>query len=1729
MSDAPLDTFLADLAASVHEAGVQFLARTWLCFGGKRAFGHLELRSYYREDGLSAAGFQVLEEAYAPRSMVLNDQVQPYGSKDTLVHMPELYRVQVRPRTYDAREARKLHIWHPGHALWVDIEPDDTPQDVLAVPVTPSAKTSKDESNVAMPPLRIAEGAVDVRLDLKDNSLFQTHMEMNLAHAIVFGLFGFHLIGRRYWPVRITAQGIEFDATLPDPTRRYAGMGEVGDRIAVRLRLETLPHKKNLACPYVLRLIGPSLALDPDSSVVHLARLRDRLSQAAGSLVQSGNPAWLRVDTLGAIPPVFWPLQFRLAAGHNRLHFVSVPDNETEAVLQIDPAALDLRLATRSTHPEADTGLARVHLDEAAWLKETAGFRLAVRAGHEPGAVVTKPAATQTYALTYSRTDTVWSGSLTGQITDERVHVPLGLLVDRLTPLYRAAHAIAATETAPYAFLAVQDGWLQMPLDKAATQLGAADPVAGGPQAMTGRIVFFPDADGTEAATGLSIDDARRMGVDIHWQGEDPLAAQVNVIPEEPTGQFLGFLYAADTSPDARNAVPVWSAGDAATREVPLWFGLGAGIEPTATLTWSREAGTRWSLDFAAGSRLSEADDTRPSWLAWLSPGPHPFVTNYAMARTAQGVRAPSTTRGMVPYQVDGRAIMIFSAAATSDGTGNTLPRLTGPDGKVLPGPPVLAEEQPEAHAPLARSLLLPTLNGTESPVPSDTEMRDWTHMMRLRYDLPVLDDLFAWSDPPPSEPQPSPAVVPDATKVPEPLPPPPVVTALMPEQLAEIWRANEHRMRLTWTKDALVSNDLLGTNGIAHSVKFNKIAAPHPFHTKVAITLSPTTLLGKVDFIDLPEQPKGLEGALVGLGGRLRQGQKPLSLVLKNGELYPTALGETATVTVTGYAADHYVDPDLPKLMTDNRGSAVDPVGTPRLRAVAQRAAPGEVPGVKHLLTLARDQIVTSDQIKFGFAARDLPVTPGPGGLGYVFHGVSVDGQAGGPANPVEGSRSFDGQSFNAETLLDGLYEWRCYGFPGSGKKASKNVPAGYFEMDAGPFMFRPLRLILAEFDDTPKPTKVQILGSLTLGAAYRDPGTDFAFGADRVYDRDDLFMLTAVRDGSNWTTSLIAHNLDLSNTDTLHLIPLKAGEVPAVRFSRRVRSAGTSFFQYDGELPVSIALTFAPEATWPEITTAELRGHLFGADFRLTGAAMAGEKGSLKLLFDVPAPASTEAALRLEDLSVQVHLTDNGVGDTMSMSGSVVGAAHSGAAAAADLFRYTPTGLTWMDLSLPHASATPVSIDHAEGAIALNFVRLDVDKAISPLFGLVFPDMAKPKLTGSLAAVFNPGTTGVATAIMHVELWNEAGKEHLIRHELSHGPDDADRQNHLDITWTQKPEHPCPIRWPVGQDEVTLDPATGQQTLAEIGTGPLKPQAAQGGEPHRLLRLKPGGETLMHEVVLKLRAHRIPVDDLKRGDVAVVPVRTLRTMAVTHHRLTSDKTGKTVEWQGLDHVAITSAAAMRTEAGDLAFAPRMSARWHKGKRYRLWYRGSRVNHSQTPEGQAPISEANLSGFHDAGMVEHLWQDDVVPGPVILGGGVLRLPLGGEARAHVLNMPWVMGLPEGTALQSLSDDRVWRIATVDAWAAHAIAITGAGTLQGLNDRIDETEIRRHLGATSGPSQASMGDPTRLIPTDAGLFESWTAEGKEGAIDASLHAQAPYFLRAALALRSRFHRCQACR
>lgn len=1746
---------MADLAKFIEKAVTGGLARVRLVSGGRVPFCLLDLRSLHPETDYRDEG-SVMGRTFGVRALAFDPDTQKYGRdanskiKRTDAHLPAHYRLAVRPRNYG--QSNTLFVWHPTKAeIGAKIEATDSANDVLAVPLRPLGKEGKAE--VSLPGLRLAEGHVEISvLLIGTGNTLARYFHFSKPTGTLFDLATIDgeedptYPGKPWrWPVTISADGIEFDAILPDPTTALDCDAKPTELIA-RVRLEV---SETTADPgpvtsknsprgshYRLRLIGPSKSLRADKSQATLQAASTRLARYFERLVDDEAPTRVRLDDRSEVPPLIWPmLETGVGLSRQLVPWETFEGSRIPRV-EIDNQRIDIRLKTKSEHASARDGLARVNAQRIQILGQDKNVTIDIRAGtttETPDALklVFKKVAAET-----------WVSSLDGTMESAPVHMDLTALRDRLTPLYQDAGLLDRPEDeAPYAFFALRDGWMQMPLPKSnrleklicedVVQPVASDPDIAPtetkdtyPTAISGRIVFAvrtapTQTDGQSTATrALSIDEAAGLQAVItsDWLAKK---TEIALTPNGAIGRFLGFLFAADTSPSAREAVPTWAAGDAAAREVALSFGTQDTPDADFTLKATGKA-QAWRLSWALDTLKQQAPV-----FAWTAPDANPFITNYPMARTVPTAPVPALGRGLLPRQLTGTVHLLYEGSGTDNiWPENELPKLVGDKDARLPGTPV--PSQPASDSRPVKSLILPTLNGVEF-LPSfavDPKKPDaLRYKAVLRYDLPLLDELFAWSDPPPDNEAAEEEE--DAKKdgAPE-------VTALYPDRMVKAWLLAEHRMRLTWTEDAVEDEriEIRADSTGRGLVSFDAIAAPYGLERQVEVSLNETALLGRLSMND---QPSGLSGATVGLGGRVTSQDKPLEVMVRNGKLVPHN-GEAgySKVTVTGYAADLF-DADRkgkPEgFLSDARGTGLKPRAnadgisrSARIRKGTGGSASNET---FELLTMPTTETISSGDSKVRFYARDLPVKKR--GDTLRFSGIPLPSEKSPtePAwNPVEGQTSFDGQSFKADVMAKTLYEWRC--FPTLRPYADDRL--GLYEIPVGVFRFRPLRLANAVFTEGGMLTSASIVGSLSYRADKPRENEHFAFGADRIYDRDDLFLMT-LTPGAKQEVAFEGIAARSGKKGQIQLFPRPR----VVRLSRQLARSETGLLKGRHSVDAEIELTFADTSL--NSFSAKVAARLFGSARKLQSHKTRLDDQNIAIELDVPTESSNVPAL-LENVTLDVNLTPDGSGDVLVADGDfLVTALHDPSYDdPAPLLRVTRGWLEWLDLTADtKPGGLDFLLDHETGVLTLTANNLATDQAAA-LFGLKpSGDVPNQSINGSFCGVFAPKSFSFATAHLLLTASQDTSQTSVI-HNVVYDPArlaDGAAINDIEISWSTD-SLPSPIRWPIGETEVALD--EGGDTLDQIAEGPLDPVQKTGpkeGTQYRVLTLAAGGEALEHSYRLILNRQAIASRDLARSPTgSLLPRKAIRTMAAVEHQLTGyaskDKKPVTRSWWSLDHITFTTAGLMVDECETVSMVPRQSRKRRTAKPSNtntLSYRNQRLI-DDLPQGANRLGEANLAGWHDAGMRDFVWkQKNNAHRVFVLGAAPLWLPHNGQERAHIAMLPWAFGFAQRDPLfQTGSAARNWRITAADAWSAHALKTSGRQRTTGLNSGMTAGDL-----AKKSSDGGRNTEPGSLIPVEAGFFEPWIGQDADafpGPIDKNMHPDAPYFLRTALALRARW-------
>lgn len=1721
MSD--LNAFLKLAAPDSTDLGTMSLS-----LGDDLPFCVLTLRSFHPEND-EGGDLSITRRTFGVRAAMLSGEQYEYGDTGAgsiPAKLPTLLRIAARPRRYLSGD--EIEFWSPDSASPIrgEIAQSDAAKDMLAVPE--AFEDLRVDDTVTLPALRLTEGAAQLLLDLSPDTdlarLFDYDRETGtILGGVTITVDTATAAGKTLWPVTATPKGIVFDAeAMPDPTIGLSS-NIAAASLKGRLRLEA-----DASRGYRLRLLAPT-------ETGGLADAIGRLQHVVTSLIESEASLRYRVDLRGEAPPLIWSLAFE----DGRLGLTTVPDYPTHALAEIDPERVDLRMVTRVEGVGEGSALARVELSQVELHTTDAAFELIAYAG--------RPDPQPSYGLTYTydAADHTWTTQFDGTFGHKSVALPLDRLRERLTTRYGEAGLLAdPDETAPYAFFALRDGWLQYPLcaPDAPGLDGPGDPDMGADKtleakaALSGRLLFSAtsgtgDDGGLPRALELSSTDG--LIVTTTWRAEDAQTKlrtleAFTLHPSGEAGSIYGFLFVADTSPSATEAVPDWTRGPAAVREVPLGFDSTPGGAVTFQWKSMQDGTSSWQLAFDLPAR--ETDDAEAEVVGWVTMKNLPMITNYPMTRSAKSAAVPSRSRGLFPRRLTGKVRLrhAFTANAAPE---NDLPALFGPtDQDTAPGQPFGPAPVDPIGARDVQSALLPSLHGIEFT--PDPDAPDWQFYATLRYDYPILDELFAWSDLPPVEPenaQTGPAPEAEGRRK------EPVVTALHPDRLVSLWRDAEQRMQLTWTQDAVVTHrlavDPAETLDPADKtdIALTTLAYPFSFEQSVSVAAGQTRLFGE---LKLSDDRDSLEAAAVGLGGVLNPEDDGVTLS-------DTSWPNGPDVHVTGYGIDQFPPPVLDEngqwvpdegFLADARGTAfrTAPSRGGTLREV-RRYAPDDTIDTVLLTTLpaprTSDMAIGGSSTKVAFYVRDMPVVPERSD--FRFAGMArarPRNQSDRQNNPVEGYRSSTGQAFDRENFALSLYEWRFFQHRNDGL-----VPdlAGDFDIPVGPFRFRPLRLIDAEFYDPGDPklalevSRGSILGSLSFRSDGKDPAEGFAFGADRIYDRDDLFIFR-LNVSPAWQGAAVS---DLGTDGQVGWI----SRDPEVSFTRRlpVTTKGDgALFGSVSDVDARFTLRFGYPLNGFEPVAATLRATLFGEDRTVTGGKVElRDADTLVIEFDDAADWQPALPASLRDVTLKATCSASGADQHLAIDGAIALRAKGDEGPA--LFSLASDDVRWLDLDLSEYGFK-LDIDHEAGVLTL-LVDADLPAGRKPLFGLPIGlvDGGDAKLVINYSEVLS-AAAAEGGRVLHflADLRVGDGRAYRLTHEVLSGAGLQDF-NQLRLTW-RSGLSTSPIQWPM-LGSLGLDGAPDLGAIADGNLAP--PDDPASGSPTRILTLGPRGEVLRHSFVFRLTDFLIDPSALKRLEGALLPLDgTLRGLAQVQHTLTGGGREKT--WWSCDHVALTTAAAMKAEAGvlpdgvpqteagqALAFTPRHSHKERQDKtspalRYRGAPEHNKMNH--LPEGVARLTNANLSGWHDPAMACFVWDEIDQNAVYVVAVAPLWMLLGDGDRAHQINLPWAYGLPDGVDLQvpPEADPDLYRIPTMESWAAHAMAANGGRARIALSTRMREAEL---LAALSDPDTARP-DLRRMLPASPGLFEPWIDDAPGNIETEAHHRRAPYFLRAMLAL-----------
>jgi hypothetical protein len=1610
--------------------------------GEGEPFYSAKLRVFYWDSGTSSD--QIVKDVAGLRVLLADADAVPveHGGTDH-VHLPLLLRGYVRPQEHKAGENHGIELRLDGHGTTFagTLITEKSVNDVTLVPI--GGWPQKLGPDIEVPQLRLTAGAVPVVLAV-DGQPLQKFLKLvtKNSQSTLFGGFRLEEAATKALPLTLVPLGIEFDGSLPDPTRDLLDAPDPGARIRGRFRLESRPGQDGKP-RYWLRLIGGYTGMP--GAMEHLEM---RIARAFGDLGKEKNaPLAVRFDRRPTVPPLLWPL----AITSNGLALTETGTGEFE--MAIESSAIDARLRTVSGFPGDVPGVAAIHGEHLAWRKQADGFDVLISAGPET-------AGAPKVVIHFAHADGGWATSLDDTFETQPIEVPLDATAARLLAAYKNGRVVAATASrAPYAFLPLADGWLQLGLAPARREK-LPEPMTP-PSAMSGRIVAAQgkSADGLR---GIVVDEAVRLALTMRWRKQSaayrPTSGTLEI--RGARGQLRGFLFVAETAPTGAEALPDLRRGPATTRDVPIAFNAPqTGLVLKGTFTWKPEGWALHASDLL--EVLPPASEFTPGLLpagalrgyGWQVPYDRPFITNHPLTRAAVTPAEPSASRGLLRYAFEG---------------GFTLANAPGSEAPALTLEHPLMHDDVKAVSFAADTLVLTTLPGPEF-VPQQWPRDKGKFTAALRHDLSVLDELFAWADPPPPK---SGAALPPATDT-ESL----VVTALDPVRLEEVWRQNRVRMALTQTQDAFMTSWV--ATGKEHELDISTLVQPYSWkNVLVKFDLAPRwgayLLAGKTYQLDT---------ALAGLRGEFN---------VLNDELQ---IGGQAIV-VRGNAASLF-QLDGSNLVWDSRGTGLGAAASNGARSVG---LDGVSRGV--LRTLGQPVRIEIDATipwmeaaRLAFYVRDLPIN------NDVFDGA---------ANPVESAPGTIGQAFDRSNLFGALHEWRLIEEPQHPLVIGTPKP---FDLRFGPFLFRPSRLLRVELDGNGAIQVIKVIGTLRIGRRLETDGTSDPepgpFSADRVYERADLFCLSLTRHGSTWTPAWEGIRLEHvyepraklvfepRNPEVSCVVPLEVDAIGGIPSAHRARVDAT------------IVLDIASRKV-------RLGARLFGRACGLESQATIGAKVEFSFKPTGSAATASHVLLRIDEIAVtlaaeaqsiridgvlQVMPEKTKVPDVIEKPDEAVSLVHIGREAVA--FR-------WLDLPAADTiESFELSIDHASGRIGVAWKGVWVQAR--PLFGLeasggwevqahlqVFVGSPEPLQT----------LVPLAAASAWARVAGRAkGTANRIDHRLRA---DADGTAHdLDITW--EVEFTSPVCWPMNG----LYQADGS-ALPDAWRSPKEADSSKAGRS-RKIRIE-GGEKLTHNVKARLRRHRINAAQLRRLAKRVTPRAQIPLLVEVEHTLVGSKRSAT--FTTLDHVAITSLQLMIDTGRANGFAPRYAGRSYRGQ----------DTHAKVPHPGLVQLPWAVSGFFDEALVRLYETGPFKPHlqtPLFLGGSATLFPyrVQSEQRAVMAVVPWA-GLDATLRAEFVPLTQAggqWEVAAPDLWGGNAQIGPSEQRTMVVASEVEAAQVLRAIGSVGLAPVTESAAIARVMPVEQLFFEN-LRKGSKGQLEIGDDIRAaPFFLRALMAIEARWN------
>ncbi|MCC8968925.1 hypothetical protein [Bradyrhizobium brasilense] len=1108
---------------------------------------------------------------------------------------------------------------------------------------------------------------------------------------------------------KLVPDGIVFELKILDPFRGI---------VSGAAKADDPPHELT-----VLLYPAADETKNPPGTLFRLRLLEDRhgffsRSFAAYLTALSAANAPLAIDIASGVPPIEWPVT-RASDGKLKA------DSSVMLIRRDDVGAT---LLTGIPPRSLQRGAAVVMPYRTRLIRHPDGnsVKLVIDSGSRPGANVTRcDLDWQSGAK-----DTTLKGlGIAPQPTSTTADLqPFGAVAEtdavreRLVKRYAAGKLRDVASVDPvYAFIPLQRGLLQAPLPRPAEPAQPSEPAK--PLVSTPRREAMSGFIHVRNANGSALVDITSAAHVSITATLNRTALAISIAVSDFLGTVTGPLRVAETIPVDGEVLPSLANGPAASTAMAIKVGQQSAngwnvlVDPLGVA----EPGLRIAGLTGDANGTSFDDDGRPIakgaaaiFVAWLAHGELALVSAMSMTQLGSAAHRVSRTRDLVPVQIGlDRSNKPQHDIHLDRQASSYLPRLaatglgTNMHGWPRPAPdePVdgeLTTDEPNKWTPGVPLVPL-TLPGIELG-PNQTGNDVFGSMSAsLRFDLPVLGELFADATLKRAAVSDVPAIVTQAAADPA-LASQPAdqnihqatarpVTAIDPQALEAAWKEQADKLARTRT----VLDRITPWSGAGGSVKITGLAEPYSW----------TTTFG---FDVRGHATSDLPLGLFTLGGTAYFGSAALAGLTQNfaiqaGQITPDDASHD--IEVVGMAAKMR---DVGTALVDMRGLGLAKAASRKGDLVWREMTLEGTAGAGRALASFRAQC--PGNFGLSFEARDLPMIMSP-----LEANFSADLSEAG--HDPEGRIGADGRMFIRANLAGAPAEWRLF---------ETGAPRPRFTVPLGPFRLRPLRLLEVKISPSNGPVSfktLKILGSVELDTIGGDG--DMPFDDDAPYASGNL---VALRFDDHGLAGIERVTIDLDGPKIL------VEQQPV-----RIVLTGRALVAQGGAARQSVALDFAlgVAARVPICSDVNLRVRLFGQNYELRdGRFAAGASPAFPVTWtfrNEPQPnALTVDRITLGfaggepviDIAADIRLASVEAG-ARTKAGPVLLAL----AISPDM---TPRAHCWFDTNL--AADQRLAIDHDRGMISLNEATWQCP-AINVLRGLTLRSSTGANLpvTGTVA----------------------------------------------------------------------------------------------------------------------------------------------------------------------------------------------------------------------------------------------------------------------------------------------------------------------------------------------------------------------------------------------------------